>query len=838
MSKKPSHRPSSDSTARALRPILYYAAAALALMLVCAAIIQLMQLRAVNKVQAERASANQVNAYAVAVSRFVLDQQQYLQSLTHDPEILRAVRDRDSLALRTLESRFTSAYPTASQLNIIPLNKLGTAARDFPDQRLNSIETAMIVAAHRGQTVSPETYRKGPQNVITLLQVIGSADNVEGVLLLSINGQVLSRIMSDLLGNQGSLALRQRVGSDNIEMFSVGAGAAQAPVARAAVPRHDKWELEFRGSDAFIEASMAAPGLAWLVLLIAGLVLLVYGCALFRVLLLRFDRKFDQLQRYLEQLNQGDRALPPALDIHQLTAAGTLAFELSQKPPVGGRPTQSDAAATAQLTEKMSGKKAAPPVRDEIAAAEVETLEDRPEPAASLAPGIFRAYDIRGIVDVDLTADAVYQIGLAVGSEARSQGESAVLVARDGRLSSEELSERLAAGIQDSGLDVVDLGPVPTPVLYFGTQQLNTSSGVMVTGSHNPPEYNGLKIVIAGQTLAGDAIQALRTRIAQRDFSRGTGAYNTIDLIDQYIEYVLGDIAVAQPLKLVIDCGNGIAGRVAPRLFEELGCEVVPLYCEVDGNFPNHHPDPTVAANLSDLVARVRSEQADLGIAFDGDGDRLGVVSASGQIIAADRLLMLFAQDVVSRNPGCDVVFDVKCSRHLNDIIASYGGRPVMWKSGHSMIKQKMAETGALLGGEFSGHIFFKERWFGFDDGLYSAARLIEIMSTTDPDLDQLLAQFPNPLNTPEIQLEVGENRKFVVMDKLAGAANFGDAKITRIDGLRVDLPDSWGLIRASNTTPRLTLRFEADSSDAMARIKELFAGELKRIEPRLNASF
>jgi len=837
MSKKQTTKQNSDSTARALRPILYYAGVVLALLLVCALIIQLMQLRAVNQEQLERASVNQVRAYGVAISRFVLDQQVYLQSLTHDPEILKAVRDRDSLALRTLESRFTTAYATASQLHIIPLNKLGTAARDFPDQRLNSIETAMIVDAHRGKKVSPETYRKGPQNVITLLQVIGQGDVVEGVLLLSINGQVLGRIMSDLLGNQGALALHQRVGSDSIEMFAIGTSAAQAPAARAAVPGLDKWELVFRGSAAFIAASKAAPGLSWLVLLAAGLALMGFGAVLFRHLQKRLDQKFDQLLDYLARLNQGERALPPALEIRQLTAIGGLAFELSQKPPISGKPSQVDAAATAQLSEKMSGKKAAPPSRKGIATADVETLAEETA-APAIAPGLFRAYDIRGIVGQDLTADAVYHIGLAVGSTALARGETAVLVGRDGRLSSEELSERLAAGIQDSGLDVIDLGAVPTPVLYFGTQQLNTSSGVMVTGSHNPPEYNGLKIVIGGQTLSGEGIQALRRRIEQGQLSKGAGSYNTIDLIDQYIDYVLGDIAVAQPLKLVIDCGNGIAGRVAPRLFEDLGCEVVPLYCEVDGNFPNHHPDPTVADNLKALISRVRSEKADLGIAFDGDGDRLGVVSSSGEIIPADRLLMLFAQDVVSRNPGCDVVFDVKCSRHLNDVIAGYGGRPVMWKSGHSMIKQKMVETGALLGGEFSGHIFFKERWFGFDDGLYSAARLIEIMSTTNPDLDQLMEQFPKTVNTPEIQLEVGEHRKFAVMDNLAGAADFGDAKITRIDGIRVDLPDSWGLIRASNTTPRLTLRFEAESSDAMAHIKELFAGELKRLEPQLNASF
>jgi phosphomannomutase/phosphoglucomutase len=375
-------------------------------------------------------------------------------------------------------------------------------------------------------------------------------------------------------------------------------------------------------------------------------------------------------------------------------------------------------------------------------------------------------------------------------------------------------------------------------VLYFAAHQLGTQSGVMITGSHNSAEYNGMKIVIGGKTLSGGAIAALKTRIQERRYSQGKGAYRTEQIDDRYIDYIVNDVAIAQPLKVVIDAGNGATSDIAPRLFQELGCEVVPLYCDVDPTFPHHQPDPSVAENLADLVRAVLEKGADIGIAFDGDGDRVGVVSGSGEILPADRLLMLLAQDVVSRNPGADVIFDVKCSRNLNSVISSYGGRPIMWKSGHSFMKEKMAETGALLGGEFSGHIFFNERWFGFDDGMYAAARLIEILSTTDPNLDAQLALLPNSIGTPEIRLDVGEHAKFELVEQLAARARFADGKLTTLDGIRVDFPDGWGLVRASNTTPALTLRFEADSEQALARIKNLFKDQIREIDPGLDFGF
>ena len=360
----------------------------------------------------------------------------------------------------------------------------------------------------------------------------------------------------------------------------------------------------------------------------------------------------------------------------------------------------------------------------------------------------------------------------------------------------------------------------------------------MITGSHNPPDYNGFKIVIAGETLSGERITALHTRIQNNDLSSGSGSVNEYSIEDQYVDYITQDIVLSRPMNVVIDCGNGVAGVIAQRLFEAIGCTVHALYCEVDGTFPNHHPDPSKAENLVDLIAVVKAKQADLGIAFDGDGDRLGVVTNQGQMIFSDHLMMLLAKDVVSRNPGADVIFDVKCTRRLAAVISNYGGRPIMWKTGHSLIKSKMKETGALLAGEMSGHIFFKERWFGFDDGLYSGARLLEILSLEDADSASIFAAFPLNLATPEINLEVTEATKFGIIERLQQLSDWGDGSITAIDGVRVDYATGWGLIRASNTTPVLVLRFEGESEQELQRIQAIFRQQLLSVAPDLSLPF
>src|SRR5882672_1888268 len=440
-----------------------------------------------------------------------------------------------------------------------------------------------------------------------------------------------------------------------------------------------------------------------------------------------------------------------------------------------------------------------------------------------ISPEIFKAYDIRGIVDKSLTPEAVEAIGQAIGSESQERGCPTVAIGRDGRLSGPALSAALAAGLQKSGVSVIDVGQVATPMVYFAAHHLETHSGVMVTGSHNPPDYNGLKMVVAGETLAGEAIQNLRQRIENGKLASGAGGYRTQSIREEYLRRIASDVKLARPMRLAVDCGNGVAGATAPELYRRLGCEVTELYCDVDGHFPNHHPDPSQPGNLADLQQALADGKGELGLAFDGDGDRLGVVTRSGKIIYPDRQLMLFAADVLSRNPGAEVIFDVKSTRHLFSWIRSHGGKPLLWKTGHSFIKQKLRESGAPLAGEMSGHFFFKERWYGFDDGLYAGARLLEILSR-ERDVGAVLEALPDAVSTPELHLKLAEGENYTLMDKLRAGARFeGAREVIAIDGLRVEYADGFGLARPSNTTPIVVLRFEADDAAALKRIQEDF---------------
>ncbi len=458
--------------------------------------------------------------------------------------------------------------------------------------------------------------------------------------------------------------------------------------------------------------------------------------------------------------------------------------------------------------------------------------------AIEIPPSIFRAYDIRGIAGRTLTAEGVHAIGRAIGSVAVERGETRAFLGRDGRLSGPELSAALGAGLEATGLEVVDIGLVPTPVLYFAVCEFGSGTGVMLTGSHNPPDYNGLKIMIAGDTLAEDGIQDLRRRIESGDLQAAPGRRRSQDVLPAYIERIVGDVHLSRALRVVVDCGNGVAGIAAPRLLRALGCEVTELYCDVDGRFPNHHPDPSVPENLEALRAAVLGGDADLGLAFDGDGDRLGVLARDGRVIWPDRLLMLLAVDVLARNPGARILYDVKCSRHLDAAIRAAGGEPEMWKTGHSLIKARMRETGALLAGEMSGHVFFKERWYGFDDALYTAARLLEVLAADRRDPTAVFAALPDSVNTPELHVEMGEGEHFRFMERFAREAHFEGAAVRTIDGVRADFADGWGLVRASNTTPCLVLRFEAEDEAGLHRIQEIFRRRMLAVEPELALPF
>jgi len=456
----------------------------------------------------------------------------------------------------------------------------------------------------------------------------------------------------------------------------------------------------------------------------------------------------------------------------------------------------------------------------------------------NLPKEIFKAYDIRGIVGKTLTAEIVEAIGHAIGSEAKARGQHSIAIGRDGRLSGPEFARALARGIQNSGINVIDVGMVATPMVYFAAFQLKTDCGVMITGSHNPPDYNGLKMVLAGETLSGDTIQSLRTRIETGNLTHGNGNYSQYDIAPEYIARITSDIKLARPMKITVDCGNGVAGDFAAKLYRGLGCEVTEMFCEVDGNFPNHHPDPSDPHNLEDLIAALAKNDSELGLAFDGDGDRLGVVTKDGKIIYPDRQLMLFAADVLSRNPGAEIIFDVKSTRNLFSWIREHGGKPTLWKTGHSLVKAKMKETGALLAGEMSGHVFFKERWYGFDDGLYAGARLLEILSKVQNPSATLNA-LPDAVSTPELHIKLQEGENHALIARLGKEAQFTDRKeVITIDGLRVEYADGFGLMRASNTTPVIVLRFEADNEAALKRIQDDFRRVLLAANSALQLPF
>ncbi|MDG4812599.1 phosphomannomutase/phosphoglucomutase [Hydrogenovibrio sp. 3SP14C1] len=456
-------------------------------------------------------------------------------------------------------------------------------------------------------------------------------------------------------------------------------------------------------------------------------------------------------------------------------------------------------------------------------------------------PSIFRTYDIRGIVDQAFSEETVELIGKSLGSELVRQNEKEIVLGRDGRLSGDRFSKAMTKGLTSVGVNVMDLGQVTTSMVYFAAETLpNVSSCVVITGSHNPPNYNGIKMVVNGLTLYGDYIQALLKRIQQRDFVNdvSSGNYSQYDIAPAYQQSIVSNIHLSRPLKVVMDAGNGIAGAYAPEIFRRLGCDVIELFCEVDGHFPNHHPDPAKLKNLEDLSQKVIETQADIGFAFDGDGDRCGVVDDQGVALYPDRQMMLFARDILSRQPGAEILYDIKCTALLPKLIHEAGGKPTMWKTGHSFMKAKMRESGAALGGEVSGHMFFKERWYGFDDGIYTAARMSEIVAGQTLKTSELFAQLPDAYNTPEIDIPFAEGEHYAFMKKIEAVADFPEAEIFDLDGIRADFKDGWGLIRPSNTSPVIVLRFEGETPQALQRIQQQFKTLMLKVDPTLLLPF
>ena len=846
------------------RPLLTYALATIAIGLlglaIGAGLLQWLALAPNNARMLDLQRDALAQAYVEVINSRVHLLQQQASRIAASPNVQIAVAGRDGTTISTLQQTLGNAIGSLRGVRIYPTGAATAEPQGTPPVNFSALD--MVRAAERNEQPWPQAFRIGGELLVYAVAPIkGTGGKLIGTVLLISDPSYLEGALGAIENNVGTVRVEQKFSdSETVPLLEVGDQGTGQPLSRSTRVPH--WSVVFDPStevvaDASVSLLSLLPAIAAAVLGLMAAAVLTYT-RLRRNLLLDIDALRATL-RSRRQGNDGYKLADIADFAAEIAASGQRRFESPPEPiPDAPAPTRRAAQSTPSRTARSpreqdieipielddplqvtpSSPPSAPPPSPNAKGPGAVPAKAGAAARHGIDPEVFRAYDIRGIVDRNLGEDVVYQIGRALGSEAAALNVKRLVVASDGRLSSPSLREAVIRGLRESGTDVTDLGEVPTPLLYFATHLLRTGSGVMITGSHNPPDYNGLKIVLAGETLAGERIQRLRQRIEQNEFTSGKGSLDKADIVRRYIDRITEDVTVAQSLKVVVDCGNGIAGKVAPELLRALGCEVVELYCEVDGTFPNHPPDPAVPENLDDLAAAVTREKADLGIAFDGDGDRLGLVTESGRIIWPDRLLMLLARDVVGRNPGCDVVYDVKCSRHLSGIITDLGGRPIMWKTGHSNIKAKIKETGALLGGEFSGHICFLERWYGFDDALYSAARLLEIVGASHESLDETFAAFPDPFGTPEIRIATTDAGKFGIVEALATRGTFDNGTMNTIDGVRVDFSDGWGLVRASNTSPMLTLRFEADTGQALARISNLFQRELLRIDPALTFDF
>ncbi|MDG9858065.1 phosphomannomutase/phosphoglucomutase [Pseudomonas nitroreducens] len=781
------------------------------------------------------------------------------RAMAGDPQLLPTLQSNDPTRIAALEKALTQGH--LDGLVDVHLNANGQAVQDTTRPGpLNYAALDMLHRVESGQAVAPEAYKVRTRWLVYNPIALRAADNsIQGSLLLVVDLQRLLGNLPPMSADIGQLQISQQFGNSPAQLL-LQRGQASDAAAVALPSGNPNWKLSFTPGPTVTDQlySPTLLGIAALLALVGSLLgLYLAQSAMQR----RVSKDAQALGQFVQELAGQRTAKAPELSLPSLQAlAQALARQPRRKTETPGASAPAAPAAPAQPIPAATAASApvaatesplVDPLFQNTDILDIDILDEDQDllgleqtPAMStpkapqLPASIFRAYDIRGVVGDTLTAETAYWVGRAIGSESLARGEPCVSVGRDGRLSGPELVQQLIQGLVDCGCQVTDIGMVPTPVLYYAANVLEGKSGVMLTGSHNPPDYNGFKIVVAGETLANEQIQALRERIQNDDLASGVGSVQQVDILPRYFQQIRDDIALAKPLKVVVDCGNGVAGVIAPQLIEALGCTVIPLYCDVDGTFPNHHPDPGKPENLEDLIAKVKETGADLGLAFDGDGDRVGVVTNEGTIIYPDRLLMLFAKDVVSRNPGADIIFDVKCTRRLISLISGYGGRPVMWKTGHSLIKKKMKETGALLAGEMSGHIFFKERWYGFDDGIYSAARLLEIISLDKRDAERVFSAFPMDISTPEINITVTDEGKFALIEALQARGQWGEANLTTLDGVRVDYPKGWGLVRASNTTPVLVLRFEADSQDELERIKDVFRTQLKAVDPALSLPF
>lgn len=770
----------------------------------------------------------------------------------HLPYVMAALSARSQSDLADAEKVLRQHFPGAKRVRLILANDKTLEPGTFPE--LGYADLDMLAQAERnGKPPVVEAHLMGTaEGHIDIMRPVmieksRSERVLIGHLIVSFGSELVQRALERLQVASGYIEVRQLVGDGaGVLLAALGKAADIAAGATRTTPvAGTLWTLSYWPPAEERAAIVWRERALWVIFAVVFVLLAVIAATIHFVLSKALEEDLETLVDVVRDARVGLTSRPRyTLRIREFVGTVEALSAMGSVPPAP--PSDDTSTAAVVPPPPAPAAAAAPPqaaTKDYFTSLRGPEQENQPQRSQEnstmdVPDSIFRAYDIRGVVGDTLTEEVVYDIGRALGSEAFARGQQTVLVGRDGRLSGPRLAESLSNGLRDAGRDVIDIGMVPTPVLYFATHYLNAGSGVMVTGSHNPPEYNGLKMVLKGDTLAEDDIQSLKRRIQKGDFTRGNGTLERQDIVGDYIETIVGDVTVARPLNVVVDCGNGVAGVAAPRLLRALGCNVTELYCDVDGSFPHHHPDPSQPENLQDLIRAVQTQGADIGLAFDGDGDRLGVIDAAGHTIWPDRQMMLYARDVLSRNPGAQIIFDVKCSRNLSRDIAQHGGRPMMWRTGHSLIKRKMKETGALLAGEMSGHIFFKERWFGFDDALYTAARLVEILAKENRPPREVFAALPDAVATPELRIELPEGTQQTFMNKLLEQAEFEGAALTTIDGLRADFQDGWGLVRASNTTPALILRFEANNRAALERIQSVFRALLVQVDPDLRIPF
>lgn len=788
------------------------------------------------------AAESVASSVAARLEGAILARRDLLALALSDGRAAAALGSGDPEAIRAVEADLQKKLPEVIQVRLLtrdvnqPVDSgpapLGYAGLDLLRRALASDRPAAEV--HQVKSDLP---------YLALALPVSDAGNTAGALFMAWNLRFLVDIVENSPEFPGRLQLTQGKGSGGAGYaLAKGPGELEGPLNQGAVDVPESiWKVSYG-------VAPKSTGLGNLVTMAA----LAVGSGL--ALLLTVFLQWRMLSRDLRAdmsavVNLGEAILrregSPTRQAHLAAASDAIAL-LSQY----ARESRGNGAAPASTPTQptLQPVAASAPGESFFGGMEVEELDNDPaellggsaagSPQIDIAESLFRAYDVRGVVGETLTAPVAQLLGRAVATLVQEQGGQRVAVARDARLSSPELSSALMQGLASGGCDVLDIGQAPTPMLSFAMQTQAVQAGVMVTASHNPSDYNGFKIVVGDGVLDGDELRSLRQRMLDGTFSHGNGAIEQTDLLGDYIEAVMQEVQLARPLKVVVDAGNGVAGDTAIATFEALGCEVIPLFCDPDGSFPNHHPDPSDPENLASLMLEVQAQEADLGIAFDGDGDRLGLVDNTGANIWPDAVLMMLAGDVLGRHPGVDIIYDVKCSRHLASFILAHGGRPIMWKSGHSRMRAKMLETGALLGGEFSGHLYIKERWFGFDDAIYAAARVLEIMALESRTANELFSDLPSSPSTPEYHLRLEEGQSRDLMRALDAHKVFDDARLVELDGLRVEFANGWGLIRPSNTMPCLTFRFEADDLGALEEIKVRFRDLLRRVAPDMQAPF